>query len=169
MAGNPGAAENSLFDDTTPEDRNLIGALAAASYAQHIHGTPALFAWFPAAAPAEGAIVTPQLRELASFARANRDAKPETIVIHMRLKGYRDTPEIAGNPAFKAAWQVFTHTLATLDAASKEEADRKAAQKAAETARNGPPAALPHHLANNPLARHPLTQQGRMLARSGKS
>ncbi|MBX3580085.1 MAG: hypothetical protein KF723_23015 [Rhizobiaceae bacterium] len=49
----------------------------------------------------------------AAFLRANRDAKPETIVIHLRINGHRETREATGRVA--VAWAVFAFTLNALD------------------------------------------------------
>lgn len=156
------------FERLGPADLNLIGAYMAANAAHAFHtnepGSKASTAWCPSMG-FQVFTVSKALETAGAFVRANRDARPQTLALHLRMKGHADTPDPADNEAHAAAWTIFAATLNALDAASQAAAERAAADDAAAAAATGPRGAPAHHLAENPMKRHPLTQQGRMVAR----
>jgi len=98
----------------------------------------------------------------ASFLRANRDAKPETIVIHLRMNGHRQTREAAGRVA--VAWSVFAFTLNALDALDAEQrAKDEAKHREADAADRRRAGARRDQLAMLPYDNDPRTDIARRL------
>lgn len=111
-------------------DQNTASAYAAACCAFPKQGLLMFYGWMEPERDGLVEIQVPRLTCAAAFLRQHRDAEPASAAIHLRLNGFRDTPEPFGRAL--VAWKVFAVTLAELDALDAAEAMVDAARRRAE-------------------------------------
>jgi hypothetical protein len=106
---------------------NVLAASAAAAYAAGGEWPTVRFTGVPNPADA-----MPIFAKAAEFLRQWPDGSAEAVTIHVRMKGFPDTP--VPGPRELAAWKVFAFTLITLDQVDADEAAAKAAAEPAPPA-----------------------------------
>jgi hypothetical protein len=113
------ADQDEAGDVVTELPKATLNIMAASCAAAAAYGVRTLDLDGSYAAPSHAEVSGKRWQDAAAFLRANREARPETIVIHLRRGGHQ-VHEAAGRVA--VAWGVFAHTLNALDALDAAEA-----------------------------------------------